>query len=642
MLERSAEDPLKTGGISLSLCIALGIIVGLLAVVLLTYVVWVAGGNIGKWHWLAFPFGYFLSGIAFRFRELIVYAATGIGITVGVGVWSICCAHLWALNWDGMLIHKEFVMALEEGWNPVKDPLYSQAIGRDEWEKQASFHKIEWGGYQVRFGHLFQAVLAKATGSVEAGKAVNLLFLLLPFSVALHVLGLWRMSAVTRYLLAGLIALNPVWILQSISFWEDAQFAGLSVSAVLIAMMVSRRVKIGEFILLACLALLLIGSKRSGLAFAGMLLVWTVGLSCLRLRPSKRNLRNGLLLLCGLGSLGSLLLWGPTQLHQKIPYQWDQVLKVNQLEYLVGSEAASTLTRLDSLHGPLQFLAVILSPASMEMRDSEVQAPFVIGYDELDVYFHIFAAPWFGGFGPWYAEALLLLSIAVLMGQRKGVWGGSIVMPWMLFQVVLLFCMPVIFPRWIPFLWLFPFLCFVWIHAANSPDSCIPQGRDFCSKKQSPERIVSLLRGSRFWSCVSWLGMGVLAINVGLLLLLNSLGHYRASKVVKEQLEFAHAYLSEPLPVSYAEFPSNRDWLDSKQIAWKRVPGDSERSSSLALGRTTTRIWFEREEISEPFWAGGRRWDSLEQWRDSLDQRLGRRDHWDAWIPSSLELEQTP
>src|SRR5690606_38448193 len=122
-----------------------------------------------------------------------------------------------------------------------------------------------------------------------------------------------------------------------------------------------------------------------------------------------------------------------------------------QLEYLVGSEAASTLTRLDSLHGPLQFLAVILSPASMEMRDSEVQAPFVIGYDELDVYFHIFAAPWFGGFGPWYAEALLLLSIAVLMGQRKGVWGGSIVMPWMLFQVVLLFCMPVIFPRWIPF-----------------------------------------------------------------------------------------------------------------------------------------------------------------------------------------------
>ena len=640
MSEELPADHCKSRGAPFAFRVALGLTVGLLAVVVWTYVVWATGSVIGKWHWLVFPVGYALAGVGMRLRALMLHTGAGMGITLAVWIWSLCCAQLWGLNWDGMLIHKEYVMALQEGWNPVKDPLYSQRIGSDEWEKQASFHKIEWGGYQVRAGHLLQAVLAKATGSVEAGKAVNLLFVLLPFSVAMHVLRLWRKSAVSRYLLAGLIALNPVWILQSISFWEDAQFAGLSVSAILLAMVVSRRVKVAEFVLLVFLIVLLVGSKRSGLGFAGILLFWTLGVACSRLRPTKQNLRYGMFLLCGLMGFCILLLWGPTQLHQKIPYQWDQILKVNDLEYLLGSEAVSKLPRLDSLHGGFQYLAVILSPTSMEMRDSAVQPPFVFGQDELDVYFHIFAAPWFGGFGPWYAEALLLMSLSLLMAPRNrliATW--SSIVPWMLFLMVLLWLMPAIFPRWIPFLWLLPFFCFLWTHAeieAILPSSGSEAVR---LKSRSPERVINLLRGSRFWGYVSWLGMGVLAINVMMLLLLNILGHFRASAVVQEQIEFAHAYLSKPLHVSYAEFPSNRDWLDRKHIAWKRVDGVSERNSSLTLGRTTTRIWFDRDAIDEPFVVGGRTWESLEEWGNALDRRLGRRGDWNAWIPASLQLE---
>ena len=292
------------------------------------------------------------------------------------------------------------------------------AIGKEN----TSYHKIEWGGYNVRFGYVYQAVLAKATNSIESAKATNLLFLFLPFFIALYALRQWEVNPKTSFFLAVVIALNPVWILQSVSFWEDAQFAGISISSVLLAMILCRTEKINLVVVFALSLVLLVGAKRSGIGFSMTLIATIVIVRSIRV--IRKPFSGKMLIYLVLGASAMLVSFiighflGLWKSHGLFPYKTEQILEISQISHFFSDQFLEKIPKLASLHGPLQFMGTVLSEGSMVVSDIAFKPLFAVSKQEYDLYFYVFTALWFGGFGPWYGSCLLMLVVAFFASAR--------------------------------------------------------------------------------------------------------------------------------------------------------------------------------------------------------------------------------
>jgi len=611
---------------------------GLLSVIVITYLLWFLGYGIGRFHWLAFPFGWFIASFLAGGLKKWWVMFSGIGLIVIVWAWSLCCSYLYGLNWDGMLIHKEFVMALEDGWNPTQDPFYQDPVGECDWEKELSRRKIQWAGCNVRFGYVFQAVLGSAMGSTEAGKATNLVFLLLIFSAAWHFLSRWGLRGKKLWFLSMLVALNPVWILQSISFWEDAQFAALSSAIVLLGIQLVRGGTKLDYVAWVMCLFLTMGAKRSGLAFAGLSICMLFLIHLVRKPDLRRVFKYGGLALFLIGLVfisGSFLgVWKTSGL---LPYKFEQLLSANKMEHLFSETTIARVPKLSELSGPSQFLAATLSEGTMVVEDIDIKFPFSITKREFSVYTHIFAAPWFGGFGPWYGACLVLSLVSFVFSffsfQKESRTGFFAVGYWLIFMVAILFFMPAYFPRWVPFMWLFPVL----LHLSFISGRTTCDGLASFLKSTSPLlTCVDLRPGSSFWEKLSFLSVSMLFIGSLCLFTLNILGHLRASSVVHEQLEFLGLVKNEPVEVVFADFPSNRDWFRYYGIKINPVTKLSRPNAIITLGRTNTQIAVPLCSIDFPFELGGKKWPDVESWSRSVDDRLGVRDRWHAWIKPNL------
>lgn len=619
----------------LELRCAVGILAGLISVALGCLILWAFNHPISSWHWLFFPLGYCLSLIYSDWKTSALALCVLGGTLVFLFSWSMLCQYFLGLNWDGMLTHKEYVMSLAKGWNPVTDPYYAQPIGRNEWESYNSFRMIEWGGFNIRFGYIYQAVIAKALNSVESGKSVNLLYFLLPFLISRHVVRFFSDSAWVQWILPLVVALNPVAILQTISFWEDIQFAALSTSVILLGMLICKRFRTVELIALLGCIFLIVGVKRSGIAFSG---VFTISMAFIYFlnRPFSRKhlLVTGVLLLIFplMFLVGSVL--GIWKSHGLLPHHLEQILTINNMEHFFPEEMLQKIPKMANLDGLFLFMGTVLSEGSMQVQDLSIKFPFLLTRDEILLYLNVFSAPWFGGFGPFYGSVLLLSATALFLRFVAGqcsIMENRNIWLWIGFLLGILWLMPPFFPRWIPFMWLLPVLMFLLIEG---------EGKDVYRCLHAT--AFDLRPGSSFWHHAGWISIILMLINSCLIVSLNLAGHIRLSGVVHEQLEFIDCYVEKPIRIYFKDFVTNRDWLDSKGIAWKVLDESETKSTSMMyLGRTNTAISLEGVDLDKPFVINGKRWESVEAWGIELNRRLGRRNEWDAWIKPSIVLNST-
>ena len=195
--------------------------------------------------------------------------------------------------------------------------------------------------------------------------------------------------------------------------------------------------------------------------------------------------------------------------------------------------------------------------------------------------------------------------------------------------------MPVFFIRWIPFLWILPILLYlsIWEGTLLKEQKWTGSQAFLVSRY-----LVNLKIGSRFWEFFAFSMMVVLMLNSFLTLSLNLIGHVRASNVVLEQLEFAESYLPKPIKVSFADFASNREWLDSKGIDWVSMEAVEEDQSYMRLARTNTCILLDGFDLEKPVVIRGTQWKSIMQWRDSMNRRTGLRERWGAWIGDTVVI----
>jgi hypothetical protein len=596
-------------------------LVGLTFVVVSCHILFHLGFPISEWHWLLFPLGCLIGVIILRPRSwLKLIALVGLAMLL-ILLFGWYGSFTYGVNWDGMFVHKEYVMVLMDGWNPVADPYFTEGLGYEEWEASRVFRKIEWGGYNVRNGYLFLAILGDAMNSVEAAKGINILLMLIPGLATLAVflrLGIRRSYAST---LAILVVLNPVSIMQFISFWEDIHFACFSVVAVLLAAGVSGRPRPREVLILLLSIFLLLGSKRSGVAFAGVITVLGVLSYIIRYRMSLRGS-----LWSVFGGIGMIIvmfltgqLFGIWKSHGFFPYTFEQITEVSKITFLFDSEFAERFPNVSSLSGGILFLASQLSEGVMAVRDLSFKFPFFVTQSEVDLYYHVFTGPWFGGFGPWFGASLVLMFMLRLL---HGNWRNSryhFLWVWILGLFALLWFMPAFYPRWIPFAWLFPILVFLTFFQNKS------------SKVEAEKGVFSLRKNSSLWRKLGVVTILLLTLNSGFVLVLNQLGHRNASRILDMQLEFLSKYVEQPISVDFGSFISTRDWLRRTGLEFNAVDSLIEKPS-MNLHRTDTLVELGKVRSNMPVEIGGETWSSVTEWAHWIEKRSGHGDAFSPWI----------
>jgi hypothetical protein len=483
-----------------------------------------------------------------------VRAAAGALLAALLGASAALAASAWFydVSWDGQAYHQQAVMALAEGWNPLRDGPLSLARPDNLWINH--YPKGAW---------IAEASLLRATGSLEAAKGLQLVALLAAGLFAYATLRARGLAERPALLVAVLLAANPVTLAQLASFYVDGLAASLLLS--FLALALHPRGRAGPLLAAQAAALLLlVNTKFTALVYAVVLVLavaalrWLVGSGDRNGRGQRRQaLRAGLVTLAavvvgaaGLGYDPYVTNWRRHG-HPFHPIMGAQPVDFLAIQLAPAFHRKPRLTRL---------LQATFARASNRNEAPRVKAPWVVGRDELEAL--AFADLRIGGFGPLWGLAVLAaaaLSLALVAGRRGrgragaapggglGGLGGLAALGAVVAGSALLnpACW---WARYVPQLWLLPvgalLAAFV---AGRSAGSRAPALR--------PARALATALAA------------VLILNVGLVAGAAVAGQWRASAAVRAQLAGLAAG-GQALWVRWNGFEANRARLDAAGVSF--------------------------------------------------------------------------
>lgn len=170
-------------------------------------------------------------------------------LTVGLlALWSVVCGLIFDWSYDAMYFHKQAIIALKEGWNPLYESsldatVFAQYPDMDLWLD--NYPKGSW---------IFSAVIYSVTNHLETAKGVNLLFLLPVFALALDAMRtVFGMGKKKSLVFALLFVLNPVFICQLFTSYNDLPVGAFMIMTALLAMkIVSGKANRFTYLILFC------------------------------------------------------------------------------------------------------------------------------------------------------------------------------------------------------------------------------------------------------------------------------------------------------------------------------------------------------------------------------------------------------
>lgn len=178
-----------------------------------TSILFLIGVSISNLHFLVYIL---LSGIItymlFRKekdKENLKSILINILIAFMIIVFTILIANIFYDNtWDGNTYHKEMIGLMKNGMNPV----FNTESG-DIWTQ-----------HYARAVETFSAVTYSFTGNIESGKSINFLLMLVLFGQIIKYLRDKKVNLFVSIILAFIIALNPISLIQSVSYYVDGVF----------------------------------------------------------------------------------------------------------------------------------------------------------------------------------------------------------------------------------------------------------------------------------------------------------------------------------------------------------------------------------------------------------------------------------
>ena len=152
-----------------------------------------------------------------------------------LAVWAVVCNFLFDWSYDAMYFHKQAIIALKEGWNPF----YQSSLDATVF---ASYPDMDlWLDNYPAGSWIFSAVIYSITGRLETAKAVNLLFLLPVYAMGVDVLrDVFCTGRKKSLLLSALFVLNPVFICQLFTSYNDLPVGAFMILTVLLCMKIVR------------------------------------------------------------------------------------------------------------------------------------------------------------------------------------------------------------------------------------------------------------------------------------------------------------------------------------------------------------------------------------------------------------------
>jgi hypothetical protein len=368
---------------------------------------------------------------------------TAIAIFPTVFIFSLAVAtFFYDVSFDGQHYHQEAVIQLAGGWNPVRDG-YLSAPRVPPYINY--FPKAAW---------VLSATLYKATGTIEAGKAINLLLIVASFYAVRSLLdSLDRLNGRTRKLISLLLALNPVVICQMFSYMVDGILYSLILILTSQLLLLLRKPSFLRFASAGCAAILLINVKYSGL-------VYFVSLACpyfFYVLFKHRDLtRKVFIHLVAVTLLGTLV-------YGYNPYVTNTVSMGNPFFRVIGEGATNTVDGhvhrefLEKSRVEKLFISLFSESMNNLQNAPELKIPFSVSPREIIPFFTPDTR--IGGWGPLFGGVFLLGAVMmILLAFRAAphVRQALLVISWLAVSIF-------IFPepwwaRYTPQVWILPFI----------------------------------------------------------------------------------------------------------------------------------------------------------------------------------------
>lgn len=217
---------------------------------------------LGVWGWRARPLH--------AARE---WWAVALVLAVAVG-WATA----WLdLSFDGQTYHQTGIRLLIDGWNPVWDPARSETV-------PVHYHvtglpKGMW---------LYSALWAKVTGSIETGKAAQLISLVAALLLSHDALRALHRTRTESRIGALLLALNPVTLQQLPTYYLDGVVASGTVTLLAMGILAVRTPIRAWRVALVLQAAWLANVKFPGAAIVAEIALAAIAWSCWRARTAVR------------------------------------------------------------------------------------------------------------------------------------------------------------------------------------------------------------------------------------------------------------------------------------------------------------------------------------------------------------------
>lgn len=120
----------------------------------------------------------------------------------------VICNTIWDYSYDGMAYHQVGIHSLMNGWNPFYEKCLTNII---------------WVDHYAKGMETMSAIIAKAFGDIESGKAVNYIFIIALLLIIYDVIDdyLPRHKKFTKTVFSLLITFSPVVVCQFLTYYID-------------------------------------------------------------------------------------------------------------------------------------------------------------------------------------------------------------------------------------------------------------------------------------------------------------------------------------------------------------------------------------------------------------------------------------
>lgn len=385
---------------------------------------------------------------------------------------------VYDFSWDGQVYHQAAVILLEKGWNPF----YYNFLGAQDyrfWKAAGSagpiiehYSKASW---------ILAASVYAFTDSLEGGKMFHFLFIVAVFLFTLEFLSfLKRIRGPAKFIIAALVALNPVSVYQVFSFYNDGLLASLLTILILSA---SRYIIFNNertvFIMVITIPTL-VNIKFTALAYSGVVLALTwIAVRFTGRTPRKRFIiKIGVAFLFAVGFIGFQ------------PYITNIIHKGNPFypAYIFGNSEKGASNVIQKGQAPAAFMNQnrfvklgysLFSYVSNDIKKMpRLKIPFYVDSSEIPPLGYTDVR--YSGFGPLFGSALILVIIGAGVTVFK--W-KRIILIYSSLTVAVIFISVLINPeawwaRLSPQLWLLPFV-FIIASYYQGKSKFIPYLRNF-------------------------------------------------------------------------------------------------------------------------------------------------------------------